>query len=262
MRFPFFFLIFIFKRDLLETELAAEIKALKSSGVFGLGLGSGGSKEKKKALPTLHVVFVGETKTSNIHDLFLACWKRHPVDDFIRASAEGEIEIAGEETLSSGGPVKYKLILCDTRETGKMMIQCKHAAVIVCSYNVANKSSRDWMEKVFFPEARENLPHTPLLMVATGIEIRQSPQPPPEYVLTSEETKAYSIELQKSCPNIRSHVECSPVTFKGFRTLANAGLLICLIGKVKESEKSNLPEAGAAAMEKMKQKDDQNCLVM
>ncbi len=49
---------------------------------------------------------------------------------------------------------------------------------------------------------------------------------------------------------------------KGFRTLANAGLLICLIGKVKEADKSDLPTAGAAAKAKLQKKDEENCLVM
>ena len=70
------------------------------------------------------------------------------------------------------------------------------------------------------------------------------------------------MELQQLCPNIRSHVECSPVTFKGFRTLANAGLAICLIGKVKEGGVKGLPEAGDEAAMKMKAKEDANCVVM
>ena len=72
------------------------------------------------------------------------------------------------------------------------------------------------------------LSHSPLLppppplvlVVATGIAARTPPPgapPLPEgaKIMTPEETKTYSIQLQKLCPNIRSHVECSPITFKG-----------------------------------------------
>ena len=109
--------------------------------------------------------------------------------------------------------------------------------------------------------------HPSVLVVATGIASRSPPPnapPLPQGVtpMTPEETKTYSIQLQKLCPNIRSHVECSPITFKGFRTLANAGLAICLIGKVKEDQNKALPEAGEGAAQKLKAKEDQNCVVM
>jgi hypothetical protein len=261
---------------MLEFELSNEIKSLQSSMI----LGSLMKKEvKKDALPVIRIIFVGKELHSGIRDLFLACWQRHPVEDYIRASCDGKTFAAGYELLDGGMSVEYEMYLLSSDDESSRKRLCPDATVIVCAYGIASRKSRDWMEKVFLPEVMTSYTNIPVIVVATGIENR-----PPELkssvnsvdadvesfrtakLLSAEDTKAYAIVLQKQFPNIRSHVECSPITFKGFRTLANAGLAICLIGKVKGATKpkpgEELPSAGASAAQKLKSKEDEKCAVM
>ncbi len=194
---------------------------------------------KKAELPVVSIVFVGD-EGSGSRDLFIACWKRYPVDDYARQSCEGKNMAAGMEKLDVGMSVGYEMKIVPPNADGELVTMCKKATVIVCAYSVTNRLSRIWMEHHFLPKVPNMCPNAPIIVVATGIEARSAAMESVDMsssmdvsksdeirrsileidgILTPADTKWYSMELQKTNPNIRSHVECSPISFKGFSPL-------------------------------------------
>ena len=247
-------------RDQLAFEMEDEIKALKAKGVFGFG---GGKKDKRKSAqpeaPKISIVFVGHDKGCR-DDLFLACWQRRPVNDQLRENFQGSSNASGVEELDVGMIVDFELHNAATDDMDKLTSLVKDATVVVCSFSVCEKVSQDWVSNEFLPVAAAKAPKVPIILCACGIEQREM-ENPPQGIMEKSESVAFALQLQTQFPSLKANVECSPISFKGFRTLANAGLLIVSKGRVAAKKKDALPEAGSVAQMKMKEKD-QGCLVM
>jgi GTPase SAR1 family protein len=217
--------------------------------------------------PIIRIAIVGEDQTSNARDLYLACRYRCPVDDTIRKEFDGKLIWSGMQQLQSDFVVEYFLILVPSNDISVRKSHCQNATIIVCTYSIHSKSSRDWLENTFLPEVASLCPNTPIIFVATGIESRSNPIPSEVTALTETQTTLFALESQKIYPNIRAHIECSNVTYKGFRTLADAGLNIFMMEKTRNKFQKfsrEKTQAGSCASELLKKKEEDKggCSVM
>mmetsp|Transcript_17192 Transcript_17192/g.48392 ORF Transcript_17192/g.48392 Transcript_17192/m.48392 type:complete len:1303 (+) Transcript_17192:90-3998(+) len=264
-------------RDLLEAELKQEIEKMNKRGglLKSMGVGSSWQAESSNAVtPTLRILFVGHEKSFRT-DLFLACWQRRPVTSEVRAQFQDSTQAHGSEELAAGGMIRYELFSIGSDDEN-LFAMVQKASVVVCSFSVTSAQTREWVENTFCSRlAASDSRKPPVLLAGTGIEIRDDVKASfraradvnREEPLSKEESKTYALDMQTKFPFIKAHAECSTLTFKGFRTLANTGLqIVTSHAKVKPADKpkagEELPEAGAAAAAKMRERDEAGCIVM